>query len=285
VHGTACRYADAERAVQQAIDHARLAADRRQELRNLPAYATSALYGPMPVDDAIDRCMQILEQAPGDLRTEGIVRCNLAQLHAMAGRFDEARVLYRQGRATFEELGGALFIASTSLDSGQVELLAGDPEGALAELGPDHDALEAMGERYLRSTITALMAQAHLAAGRFDEADRLALLCEALAAPDDVEAQALWRSTRGRVLADSDAETALALAREAVELARTTDGLVMQANALFDLAIVLSTVGQQAAAADASNEAEELYELKGHLVGAAAVSRMALKGTATPRGG
>jgi class 3 adenylate cyclase/tetratricopeptide (TPR) repeat protein len=279
VHGTACRYADAERAVQQAIDHARLATDRRQELRNLPAYAMSALYGPMPVDDAIDRCMQILEQAPGDLRTEGIVRCTLAQLQAMAGRFDEARVLYRRGRETFVELGGPLFIASTSLDSGRVELLAGDSEAALAELGPDHDALEAMGERYLRSTITALMAQAHLVAGRFEEADRLALLCEALAAPDDVEAQALWRSTRARVLADSDPETALRLASEAVDLARTTDGLVMQANALFDLAIVLSTVGQGAAAADASKEAGELYELKGHLVGAAAVSRI---GTATP---
>ncbi len=276
VHGTACRYADAERAVQQAIDHARLAADRRQELRNLPAYATSALYGPMPVDDAVERCIQILEQAPGDLRTEGIVRCNLAQLHAMAGRFDEARDLYRAGRATFEELGGALFIASTSLDSGQVELLADDPEAALAELGPDHDALEAMGERYLRSTITALMAQAHLAAGRMEEADRLAQVCEGLSAPDDVEAQAMWRSTRARVLAAHDADAAVRLAREAVDLARTTDGLAMQANALLELATVLAGLGRAADATEAADEAAELYQRKGHLVGVARAGRVML---------
>src|SRR5439155_9958150 len=39
VHGTACRYAGAELAVGRALDHARLAGDRREEARNLSAYA------------------------------------------------------------------------------------------------------------------------------------------------------------------------------------------------------------------------------------------------------
>ncbi|MGI8828407.1 MAG: ATP-binding protein [Candidatus Limnocylindria bacterium] len=279
VHGTACRYADAEHAVQQSIDHARLAGDRRQEIRSLPAYATSALYGPTPVELAIQRCEQILEQAPGDLRAEGIVRCTLAQLHAMAGRFTDARALYRRGREIFTQLGGRLLIASVSLDSGRVELLAGDPLAAIAELRPDHDALEQMGERYLRSTVAGLLARAELEAGLDSEAETHARACRELAAPDDVEAQALWRGTLACLLIRAgDVAAAEPLAREAVALVRRTDGLVMQAGALVDLAEVLMASGQQDEARSAAAEAVDLYERKGHVIGLEA-SRHALQGT------
>jgi ATP/maltotriose-dependent transcriptional regulator MalT len=282
VHGTACRYGEAEHAIGQAIDHARLAGDRRQEIRNLPHYATSALYGPVPVGLAIERCEQILEQEPGDLRAEGIVRCTLAQLHAMAGRFDEARSLYRRGREIFTQLGGPLLIASTSLDSGRVELMAGDLSAAITELGPDHDALEQMGERYLRSTIAGLLARAEEAAGLLDDADRHCRTCEELSAPDDVEAQAMWRGVRARLLArGGEAMRAERLAREAVELARTTDGRVMQATALLDLASVLGVGGKAAAAAAAAGEAADLFEQKGNVVGL----RMARAIVATPTAG
>lgn len=268
VHGTACRYADAEHAVQQSIEFARLAGDRRQEVRNLPAYATSALYGPTPVELAIARCEQILEQAPGDLRAEGIVRCTLAQLHAMAGRFTEARALYRRGREIFTQLGGRLLIASTSLDSGRVELVAGDPRAAIDELRLDHDALEQMGERYLRSSVAGLLALAELEAGLDSEADTHARACQALAAPDDVEAQAMWRGVRARLLVRAgDPAAAEPLAREAVELVGRTDALVMQAGALLDLAGVLMASGRREEARMAATEAVDLYERKGHVIG------------------
>ena len=99
-------------------------------------------------------------------------------------------------------------------------------------------------------------------------------MCEELAATDDVEAQALWRSTRARLLAPHDAPEAERLAREAVELARTTDGLVMQANALLDLAAVLAARGQVTAAHEAATEAAELNERKGNVVGLGAVKQL-----------
>jgi class 3 adenylate cyclase/tetratricopeptide (TPR) repeat protein len=266
VHGTACRYAEAEHATRQSIDHARLAGDTRQVTRNLPAYAMSALYGPTPVPLAVERCGQVLEQAPGDLRAEGIVRCTLAHLEAMAGNFDAARALYAEGRELFSRLGGRLLIASTSLDSGRVELLAGDPEAALAELQPDYDALEEMGERYLRSTLAGLIARAHLDAGRDDLATRYAEVCQELAAPDDVEAQAMWRCVRARVLAaEGGMEDAVRLAREAVEMAESTDSPVLRAGALDDLARVLATGGRNLEADEARATAEELLEQKGNV--------------------
>jgi class 3 adenylate cyclase/tetratricopeptide (TPR) repeat protein len=299
VHGRMCRYAEAERAAERAIDHARLAGDARQETRNLPAYAMSALYGPMPVENAIARCEQLLEQAPGDLRAEGIVRCTLAHLQAMVGRFDEARRQYRLGRERFVRLGGQLLIASTSLDSGRVELLAGDPDAALGELQPDHDALEAMGERYLRSTLAGLIARAHLDAGRPEEAGRYAASCRALAAPDDTEAQALWRGVQARLLAAGDAETATAdsepaavvaerLAREAVEATRVTDSPGIQAAALADLAWVLLSIGRDADADATWTDARALLEAKGNVVAAVALDPRAsgalVIGSATTQG-
>ena len=50
----------------------------------------------------------------------------------MQGDFERARELYTRARALLEDLGVAVLGASTSLDSGDVELLAGDPRAAEA---------------------------------------------------------------------------------------------------------------------------------------------------------
>src|SRR5207244_2249931 len=172
----------------------------------------------------------------------------------------------------FRELGGQLLMGSTSIDSASVELLAGNPEGALTQLEADDAALAAMGERYLRSSVAALMAQAALAAGRVAEADDYADRCRELAAPDDVEPQAAWRGVRARILsAAGEAAEAERLAREAVDLSQRTDGLGMQAAALADLAVVLTASGRAAEADTVSADAVALYTAKGNVVAAAAV--------------
>lgn len=284
VHGTACHFELAERAVQQSMDHARLANDHRQELRNLPAYAMSALYGPLPVAEAIERCQRILEQAPGDLRAEGLVNCTLAQLHAMAGRFADARGLYRRGQRIFNELGGQLLIGSSSIDSASVELLAGDPEAALRQLEADDEALAAMGERYLRSSVAALMAQAELALGNLDRAGEYADRCRELATPDDIEPQAVWRGVRARVLAAAgEFSEAERLAREAVDLTDQTDGLGMQAGALVDLAVVLAAAGRTNEADELATEAVNRFDRKGNVVASSAVLEQVRAATSAKR--
>jgi tetratricopeptide (TPR) repeat protein len=151
-----------------------------------------------------------------------------------------------------------------------IELLAGDLGTAEAELRRADETLTALGERYLLPPLAAVLAQVVYAQGRADEAEEISRRAEELSAPDDVEAQALWRSVRAKVLAGRDlAEEAERLAREAVRLIRTTDAPGMQADALLDLAEVLHRSARPDEARAVAAEAKGLYEAKGNTAAAA----------------
>src|SRR5213079_82927 len=92
------------------------------------------IHGPVPVPEALRRCREMLGGIQGDRKTEAIVNGALAQLLAMNEEFDEARSHYRRGQEILGELGAGIDANSTSIDSGQVELLAGDPAAAAREL-------------------------------------------------------------------------------------------------------------------------------------------------------
>jgi protein involved in temperature-dependent protein secretion len=127
-----------------------------------------------------------------------------------------------------------------------------------------------MGEKYLLSTIAGLLAQVLCVQGRYDEANTMCMITASVAAEDDAQSQALWRSVRAKVLArrNGSRDHALELAREAVEILRDTDAILWQADALVDLAETLSATGDEAEAARALDEAAALYELKGSTVAA-----------------
>src|SRR5207249_159168 len=106
--------------------------------------------------DAIKRCEEILSAATGDRKAEAVILAFLSHLEAMQGMFDRARDLYRQSRAILEEFGMKLYAALTSIDSGPVELMAGNPEAAEAEIRADYEALDEMGEKNYRATMAGL---------------------------------------------------------------------------------------------------------------------------------
>jgi class 3 adenylate cyclase/tetratricopeptide (TPR) repeat protein len=272
VHGTACRWVAAEEAARLAVDHARLAGDHRQEVRNLPSVAICELYGPTPVTEALASCEEVLGQVAGDRRAEAIVRGHLAHLHAMQGRFDLARTLYAESRATLEDLGGTVLAATTSLDSGPVELLAGDPVAAERELRRDYDVLKEMGERYFLSTTAALLAQAVYTQGRYDEAFELSEESKDATAPDDIESQVLWRCVRGKVLVRrGEFAEGESLVREALDLIMRTEEPDVQGHVCRDLAQVLHLQGRTSEAREQLGEALRLHERKGNASAAARV--------------
>ncbi|MGI8998542.1 MAG: hypothetical protein ACR2GO_02390, partial [Candidatus Limnocylindria bacterium] len=263
VHGTACNYGAAERAVQQAVMHARLAGDRRAESRNLMSLALSALYGPMPVPDAIVVGRRIAAEIGDDRSAEGVVLCALAHLHALRGEPDEARTLYRRARRTLHDLGGRMMAATVSLDSGRVELLAGDPVQAERELRRDYDVLVAARERYTLSTVAAMMADAVLRQGRIDEALALTTESKVLSADDDVESQSLWRRVRARALVRrGQLADAVVLVDEAFTLVERTDASLSKANALVDMATVHAAAGHDELAVGLARRALALFEAK-----------------------
>ena len=276
VHGRACRFGDEAEAGRRAMEYARLAGDRRQEMRSAAAFAISALYGRTPVPAAIEECEALVDRVAGDRRAEGLIRSVLAHLYAMRGDFGRARESYRNARALLEELGRNVLAASVSLESHGVELLAGDGAAAEAELRRDYEILQTMGERYLSSTMEGHLAQTTYVLGRIEDARELSELAEASAAEDDPQSQALWRSVRAKALAQhGEFAEARRLAGEAIDSLRRTDGILYQADALIDQAEVLILSGDARGARAALDEALRLYELKGNLV-AAEATRAAL---------
>jgi tetratricopeptide (TPR) repeat protein len=272
-----CRYqADAE-ALERALEHARRAQAQR-EIASIDSWlGTSICYGPMPVPDSIERCRAMLERAQGVRWFESAAHAMLAFLEALRGNTDEARELYATRRAHLEELGMTLQLAATTNVPAMIELLAGQPEEAERELRWGYDRLGEVGETEARSTIAARLARVLFELGRDDEAEELSRVSEELAAEDDVTSQVLWRAARAKVLARRDRDPAAeALAREAVDRALATDGFDIRGDAWLDLAASLRSLGNDAAAASAAQNAVAVYEAKGAAAYVALAQALAL---------
>jgi class 3 adenylate cyclase/tetratricopeptide (TPR) repeat protein len=269
IHGTANRNGLATQAAEQVIQHARAAGDRRLEARGASGYAVTALYGPTPVAEAIERGEALVRQIEGDRRTEAFILGALAQLRGMRGEVAEARELARRSAAMLEELGVGILSSATSIDSARIELLAGDLDAAALDLRRDYDALTLMGERFLLSTVGGMLARVEYLRDQFTEAESLARVVRELSAPDDIDAQALWRSVLAMVLARAAAiDEAIALAQEAVTLRRQADAPVLLAEALEDFGEVLRFAGRDEEARSQRQQALALYEQKGDEVSA-----------------
>jgi class 3 adenylate cyclase/tetratricopeptide (TPR) repeat protein len=264
-----------EGVLDQALEHARASGDDREVANVLVGLARGALLGPMPVAEALDRCGRMRVEAAGDRSLEAFLEAIIAGLEALRGHFAEARELYSRSRATFEDLGLDVQLASLRLYAGIIELLAGDPVAAERELILGYQRFERMGERSRLSTEAAFLARAVYEQGRLDEAERYTSISETAASPDDVVSQVVWRQTRARVLADrGKLETAERLAREAVTLADKTDLLTLRGDALLALADILQKARHDSEAERFAEVALQLYEAKGDVVSAQRASAL-----------
>jgi tetratricopeptide (TPR) repeat protein len=226
----------------------------------------------MPVPEAIARAEAILQSAQGARVVQSTALVCLAGLHAMSGRFDDARPLLAQGRAISDELGFRVWVAGFSLAAGDIEMLADDPVAAERELRRGYEALEAMGERGLLATVAAELAGAVSAQGRHEEAEQLTRVSEELARPLDVSAQVSWRTVRATCIAAAgELAEAEALARDALQAVEQTDDLNRQARVLVDLADIVRRAGRDAEAISLEERALDLYERKGNVVSAGKV--------------
>jgi predicted ATPase len=273
--GIACRFGDSAAANAKAVEHARLAGDLREERRALMAYAGAISLGPTNVDEAIARCEEGLEATAGNRQSEGILLALLGGLYAMQGAFDRARELVARGRNQLEELGLDMVVARVGLEAWRTELFAGNFEAAERELRRSYETLDARGERYLLSTVTARLAQTILEGnGALDEAEAMGNRSRELATDSDIETQALWRSVRGRILSRrGEHDEAEAMIREALAVLEPTDFTMLQLDVQFDLGDVLVAAGRIAEARAAYDRARELATTKGAVVPLGAVLR------------
>jgi class 3 adenylate cyclase/tetratricopeptide (TPR) repeat protein len=285
VHWTGSRYRDAVAAAERTIQHATAAGDEVTARRFLGSLAMSALYGPMPVVEAIATCEEVLARADDDRRARALAELAIGQLEAMRGDFGRARLLYRRSRASLEELGCLLPAALTSLASSVIEVLAGDLAAAELELRTDYRRLEEMGERNYISTTAGLLAEVLYRQTSYDESAEFAGICEHLASPDDVASQFLWRCVRGKLRARRGAiDEAESLLAAATSLIETSDQLDLQGCGLLDFAEVRELAGALADAEALAERAASLFERKGNVVSALRARQLGERLRSTPAG-
>jgi tetratricopeptide (TPR) repeat protein len=258
-----CRWKRRQELLERGLLHARKAGDRRV-IANLTGSLTFALVlGPTPVDIALRKCEELLPDS-----REGALRA-LAALSAMRGDFEAARREWEEAAAFMEEFGLRYRRAAGSIVAAEIETLAGEPDAAVRALRWAESELEEMGERGLRSTIDAYLAQALCDAGRWEEAYEVSETSERFASADDLVTETLWRCARARVLAEGgELEAADELSAAAEELASPTEFPDLQAAALLARARVLSLQGKDEEARMRLERARGLYEQKGNVVAA-----------------
>ena len=265
-HAIAGRWGKRTDALERAIHYARQASDEGQ-VRVLVVQLTQALYyGPTPVTEAVRKCTELLAETPRAPTFEAGLATTLAGLRAMEGRVEEARSLYAESIAVYQEFGLRFRRAVRAIVGAQIETLAGDLAAAERELRTGYSMLEEMGERGARSTVAGCLADVLSLRGDDDEAEHFAGIAKKTAAETDVMPQVLWRRALARVAARrGDATAAEALARSAVGLAEATDSLDLHAGTLVALADVLTEAGRDADAAAAVADAHALYVRKGNV--------------------
>ncbi|HEY8627112.1 MAG TPA: tetratricopeptide repeat protein, partial [Gaiellaceae bacterium] len=249
-------------ALERALVHARRAGDRREEADILWWLTVSFYFGPMHADEAIRHCNEILDEAKGDRAVEAGALGILAGLHAMRGRFEEARDMFADGIRILEELGFTLRVATRRTVSGAIELLAGDPAAAERELRWGFERLEAIGEHQDLQGIAGQLAEALYRQGRYAEAERFAEVSET-----EEHERTRWRGPNAKLLARrGELERAQSIARETASRAGQNDNLNSYGKALMDLAEVLQLSGRRDEAEAAVQQALGVYEQKGNLV-------------------
>jgi tetratricopeptide (TPR) repeat protein len=188
----------------------------------------------------------------------------------MRGRFAEARRLVSKARGLYEQLGQVSVAEANcgTIEAG-IELLSGDANAAAVVLRTSCEVLELTGDSAYLATRTAELADVLSLQSRDDEAERWLTLAEASAAVDDLPTQLLTRCVWARLLARRGAfAEAENLAREAGRMAGETDALNDRAKTFLDLAEVLRLAGRARESGEAVEQAIELFQRKGNVVGA-----------------
>jgi predicted ATPase len=232
------------------------------------------MQGLTPLDECIPHFEETLEwaQAAGSLWLEAVTLDHLGDASVEQGRAREGNDLRRRAAAIREELG--LRVANAIAQGvfytyGELTL---DPASIEARMRTGYEALKALGEKGVLSTVAADLARVLYWRGNYDEAELLTIESEALGAEDDVVTQVCWRAARAMVLARrgriADGE---ALAREAVARATATEYFSLNAESYLALGEVVALAGRTREASEALEQALRVYERKGFALSAQTV--------------
>jgi len=236
--------------------------------RALAAYISTLIWGPRHARDLARELETIQRGDPGPYLAAAVKRGRgvVSRLH---GRFEQARQQTQNAMADLEALGMTHEAARCAMDLAVTEFSAGNPAGARPVLQHADSILEEHGDSGLRSTIHAVLAEAHALGGDPAAALTAIAIADELTAPDDIVNHIITHRVKARIALAGRDDEAERWARSAVQYALPTDFAVQHAAARLTLADVLRALGRHEQGAAEAQAALELYERKGDLPGSA----------------
>jgi len=238
---------------------------RVQELEALSTLILSMIEGPPTLAEVRERVDHLAALTSGSSRPDVLLLRVRADIECMLGNVARAREYAAAAKSLAQELGLTVVSASgIARTIAEIELFAGDFAAAERELAPACDLLEKTDDwGHLTSLLPYLMdalyplGRAEEIATRLDEVEDHML-------EDDHDAHVGLRRARAKLkAARGDLAGAADLAREAVSLGEGKTYLMVHGRALENLAEILEQDRREAEAAEALDQAIELYERKG----------------------
>ena len=227
----------------------------------LPAYWA---WGRTPVAEAAERLSDMLA-SPKSRSMEAMALLGLGIVRGLTGAFDDARELFQRAITIREELGHAVSaLAERGLLLGELEMHAQDYTEAERVLRIAHEGLETAGERGYHSTVVAALASACAFLGRFDDAERYAILARQMVSADDVatHSQSL-RALASALAGRHQFEAAETRAMEGLAILIRTDYIAETGTSYAQLAEILLSAGRRSEAIGALDAALANFEAKG----------------------
>ncbi len=260
--------------IEQAIEHIRMTNDRAFLIRLLGLRWSNGYWGTVPAEEGIRRWDEVREEladAPLSLARASLYTAGYL---GMLERFDDARALAEQSRRTMLEIGGPYIAATAGFVIGPLEMWAGDPAAAEAELRSNCEQLGERGERAWFCSLACLLAEALYQQGKDDEAVEWLERSREAAPLNDLEAVSDRRCIEGKILARRGRfDEAIAAVRDGLSVGQRTDEIDHAADAWADVSEVLRMAGRDEEARDAALEAIAIYERKGNIAAASNVRR------------
>ena len=254
---------------ERSLALARKVGNRRYVAGAASYVATALLAGETSCSVALARLQALMREIADDPVAAAAVGLHLGLLLGMVGRFDEASARVAASRDVFSGLGQSRWLADTASKSGLIARLEGRYDDARRELEQSYLYYREQQDAANAPMIACDLGKVLCDVGQYDEALALSEYAEIQAVSHDLEPQVGWRCVRARALAaQGSPDGSERLAREALDLVRSTDFVNLHADVLVDLAEVLIAVDRKPEAAEPLAEAIELYRRKGNLVGA-----------------
>jgi tetratricopeptide (TPR) repeat protein len=250
---------------QRAIDHARLAGNRRIVTAALAFRVLLQSWGFRNAVDGLRETDELLVTHAGT-SIEPPLRLARALHLSFLGEHEASREDQILGSELYRQFGNELLRAASNMSRASSELRAGSLDAAEAAARQGIDALEQLGGTGFLSTTVGLLAETLYRQGRYDEAEKLAGRTAELAMVDDFDPLFRWRAVLARVLAQrGEFVEAEKLAREGVDIVEQTDWHLHRGEAFTALGEVLELAGRRNEARAVYEQAVDAFERKGSL--------------------